>query len=66
MMGPAALPQIRIEGARISAGPYTLEPSHKDWKRRRCFWRVLLAGKPVTPFRLTPRLALAEALRRTS
>jgi hypothetical protein len=48
----------------VTAGPYTLEPSRKDWRRRRAYWRVRLAGEIVVPYRQTPRIALLEAVRR--
>lgn len=59
-------PKIRIIAGVVRAGPYTLEPSRADYRRRRCFWRAHLDGRPVTGWTFTPSLALAEALRRAS
>ncbi len=62
-MGPSPLPRITIADALVTAeGIGTLQPSHRDWKRRRAYWRVLDAsGRPLSGWRLTPRLALLSA-----
>ena len=62
-----ALPKITIcpDGV-VRAGVYTLEPSAKNWKRRRCWWRCRIGGKVVTGYCLTPNLALMEAVRKST
>lgn len=60
------LPKIRIVDGVVTAGVFTLEPSRKDYRKKRCFWRARLGGKVVTKWTFTPALALAEAVRKTT
>ena len=46
------------------AGAYELQPSARNWRKRRCFWRCRLDGVVLTGWAMTPRLALAEAVRK--
>lgn len=57
------LPPIRVTPAGlVLAGPWRLEPSHPDWKRRRCYWRAVGPSGPATDWLPTPRMALWSAL----
>jgi hypothetical protein len=61
-----SLPPIKVQAdGRVMAGAYELQPSAKNWRKRRVFWRALLNGKPVTTFVMTPRLAIATAERKS-
>ena len=61
-----ALPPIKYDGTTITAGPFTLEPASKNWKRRRTYWRCRLDGVAVTGWTFSPRLAVAAAVRKTA
>jgi hypothetical protein len=67
-MGQTDLPQIRINpDGQVTAGPFTLQPSRRDYRKHRCHWRALSAdGKALTGWTFSPRLALLAALRRQS
>ncbi len=65
-MEQTRLPPIRISpDGRVTAGVFVLQPSHRHFRKRRAHWRVLLAGRAVTGWWLTPALALAAAERAT-
>lgn len=57
------LPPIRITPAGlVLAGPYRLEPTRRDWKRRRCYWRAIGPSGAATAWLPTPRMALVSAV----
>jgi hypothetical protein len=58
-------PKIRIIAGVVVSGPYTLEPSRPDYRKKRCFWRACLDGKPITNWTFTPALAVAAADRKS-
>lgn len=62
-----SLPKITVQpSGQILAGPYVLEPSSRNWRRRRCWWRARLDGKIASGWCFTPSLALAAAVRKNT
>lgn len=61
----AALPPIKIHpDGVVRAGEFELQPSARTWRRRRCWWRAMHNGKPVSGWTFSPSLALTEAVRK--
>lgn len=60
------LPKIRIVDGVVTAGAFTLEPSRKDYRKKRAFWRARLDGKVMSGWTFSPRLAIAQAIRKTA
>lgn len=60
-----SLPKIQVQpSGKILAGEFELQPSARTWRRRRCWWRAMHNGKPVSGWTFSPSLALTEAVRK--
>ncbi len=64
-MAGRPLPRITINpDGTIAAGDFRLVASHPHYRKRLAYWRVLDAsGRPLSGWRLTPRLALLAVRR---